>query len=229
MCGENPLGVALKEEGGGSSPRVRGKLRSACEGNEFRGLIPACAGKTWCGGFALKLQWAHPRVCGENSRSKLVSASRSGSSPRVRGKLVGGCCALDCLGLIPACAGKTPGDRPRSRPRPAHPRVCGENAKARTWSGVATGSSPRVRGKLEAVFKQTADKGLIPACAGKTQAASLQPFQAWAHPRVCGENHDNRGKRLGNGGSSPRVRGKHAKAAELGFKRGLIPACAGKT
>ena len=35
---------------------------------------------------------------------------------------------------------------------------------------LVRGSSPRVRGKHEDLIKETAKRGLIPACAGKTLA-----------------------------------------------------------
>ena len=51
----------------------------------------------------------------------------------------------------------------------------------------------------------------------------------WAHPRVCGENRPCGKTRIREGGSSPRVRGKQASLAWISTRRGLIPACAGKT
>ena len=50
------------------------------------------------------------------------------------------------------------------------------------------GSSPRVRGKLGAGEFPVAVRGLIPACAGKTDVGGGVGVHFWAHPRVCGEN-----------------------------------------
>ena len=50
-----------------------------------------------------------------------------GSSPRVRGKLGGGCETRAVCGLIPACAGKTQKSTESQMKEKAHPRVCGEN------------------------------------------------------------------------------------------------------
>ena len=50
-----------------------------------------------------------------------------------------------------------------------------------------------------------------------------------AHPRVCGENMGVKLDLKPNMGSSPRVRGKQDARAAAGIKKGLIPACAGKT
>ena len=93
----------------------------------------------------------------------------------------------------------------------------------------ATGSSPRVRGKLKDIDQLMRIGGLIPACAGKTVHVFKSGTASGAHPRVCGENI---GQMLGDElceGSSPRVRGKRARFARLKILARLIPACAGKT
>ena len=112
--------------------------------------------------------WAHPRVCGENSKLRRAKNGDVGSSPRVRGKLElfheGGC----ENGLIPACAGKTlvvVHGMPRSW---AHPRVCGENLGEFVGGAAFEGSSPRVRGKPDERCDVWTATRLIPACAGKT-------------------------------------------------------------
>ena len=51
----------------------------------------------------------------------------AGSSPRVRGKLVGRMAVEARGGLIPACAGKTVRPALDAAYSEAHPRVCGEN------------------------------------------------------------------------------------------------------
>ena len=50
-----------------------------------------------------------------------------------------------------------------------------------------------------------------------------------AHPRVCGENAAALDGGTAREGSSPRVRGKRRPDFLRRPKRGLIPACAGKT
>ena len=91
------------------------------------------------------------------------------------------------------------------------------------------GSSPRVRGKLAGRPELGGDLGLIPACAGKTRGPPRARRRPWAHPRVCGENTVASLSLTGNAGSSPRVRGKHARRRAGRRQDGLIPACAGKT
>ena len=76
-----------------------------------------------------------------------ADAHGNGSSPRVRGKRPGAEGMKRDAGLIPACAGKTLVRHMFITQRPAHPRVCGENASPETTLVYLQGSSPRVRGK----------------------------------------------------------------------------------
>ena len=111
----------------------------------------------------------------------------------------------------------------------AHPRVGGENHWAAVYAPVATGSSPRGRGKLRVVVGMAGFAGLIPAWAGKTRFGTAFVSSAAAHPRVGGENTSAARSKLGKPGSSPRGRGKPRAAVGLPAGPGLIPAWAGKT
>ena len=71
--------------------------------------------------------------------------------------------------------------------------------------------------------------GLIPAHAGKTQAARHPRVSAAAHPRSRGENHRGGHSDVDVAGSSPLTRGKHARGVHPEGFAGLIPAHAGKT
>ena len=107
VCGENALFIGRFLSEAGSSPRVRGKRHQPALQPRPRRLIPACAGKTESTRRVICKSWAHPRVCGENSRRHQSTQVPAGSSPRVRGKHSQA--VLDRLTkrLIPACAGKT--------------------------------------------------------------------------------------------------------------------------
>ena len=87
-------------------------------------------------------------MCGENWNLVKDILTGAGSSPRVRGKLAGSVVPIQDTGLIPACAGKTCVRRLVIGGPEAHPRVCGENLKAKVHDLAA--------------------EWLIPACAGKT-------------------------------------------------------------
>ena len=168
VCGENLGQDPLPPVEVGSSPRVRGK-RPGRLGQVFRvWLIPACAGKTLWGISGLRSRPAHPRVCGENGMPKIRAICVVGSSPRVRGKRYSRVKQLACLGLIPACAGKTTASESTCTPWKAHPRVCGENLHRLLRRRDQPGSSPRVRGKPLSGGSYEHCLGLIPACAGKT-------------------------------------------------------------
>ena len=131
-CGENihlDQGARLI---GGSSPRVRGKLRDKKKGKERRGLIPARAGKTSARCPSPQSPQAHPRACGENLESRSIAPLAIGSSPRVRGKLAAVLDDPARTGLIPARAGKTSWRIVPLMEHEAHPRACGENRLVRT-------------------------------------------------------------------------------------------------
>ena len=172
----------------GSSPRVRGKLPAYDQAQITSGLIPACAGKTAPGQSPSPMNWAHPRVCGENQRKIKLFTSEEGSSPRVRGKQLDRLARRGLTRLIPACAGKTAPRFAGRRDEWAHPRVCGENYNPDLHICVQPGSSPRVRGKRNSENARDLSRGLIPACAGKTGTRTRPRPPIWAHPRVCGEN-----------------------------------------
>ena len=188
VCGENVSEIRAVIFRPGSSPRVRGKRRNQTEHVLYRGLIPACAGKTSSCRSAAMPRRAHPRVCGENSPSPNHLKKMEGSSPRVRGKLAREIERVRKQRLIPACAGKTVGVCLGCPPGPAHPRVCGENSWSLAWSSPWLGSSPRVRGKHGRMLNAFSPARLIPACAGKTVSPLIPPPLSRAHPRVCGEN-----------------------------------------
>ena len=156
-------------------------------------------------------------------------SSAAGSSPRVRGKPPPLPLHRRPHRLIPARAGKTKRESSTPRSRRAHPRACGENYAPMIAALGSAGSSPRVRGKLEASAGLDMVARLIPACAGKTQALRGPPLRPPAHPRVCGENHALLVNDPNALGSSPRVRGKPGFPQKSRSPGGLIPACAGKT
>ena len=210
VCGENSPSSPSAASLAGSSPRVRGKQNPPGPDASDLGLIPACAGKTSSPPSCSSRRVAHPRVCGENTAWAACCGTTPGSSPRVRGKRELGARHGHRDRLIPACAGKTAPAKSPARSRRAHPHVCGENAAQKLGPGVLKGSSPRVRGKQRRRQPPRGRRGLIPACAGKTD--HFNPF--WhrlpAHPRVCGENREVDALDLLGEGSSPRVRGKRA-------------------
>ena len=110
-------------------------------------------------------------------------------------------------GIIPAYAGNTrrkPADRTDGGD---HPRVCGEHV-GHGWSfACLQGSSPRMRGTPSTSNFPICSSGIIPAYAGNTSLSRLWQDCRWDHPRVCGEHLEQVARRIGQEGSSPRMRG----------------------
>ena len=132
-------------------------------------------------------------------------------------------------GLIPAHAGKTSHSVAVILCETAHPRACGENPSASTFTPLPYGSSPRMRGKPQTQSLTRIRIRLIPAHAGKTAPLPRLERSRPAHPRACGENQGNLFPPDIPIGSSPRMRGKRAGSGAGAGASGLIPAHAGKT
>ena len=227
--GENDLvaGEALLEPG--SSPLTRGKHDTRVSRVLLDGLIPAHAGKTSRAADDATSAEAHPRSRGENLRFEGCDLRAQGSSPLTRGKRLPRPQTPAAHGLIPAHAGKTSRAAclpPSSR---AHPRSRGENALEGLDASEVEGSSPLTRGKHAAPHSTREQIGLIPAHAGKTVPCVAATCHLRAHPRSRGENQTHALPERPDAGSSPLTRGKRRQRQVVLYRRGLIPAHAGKT
>ena len=129
VCGEHSTLTAISTLRTGSSPRVRGTLYRRFRSHADTGIIPACAGNTAERAWRGTIDGDHPRVCGEHNSGQIVKRLAGGSSPRVRGTPRAERHAGIADGIIPACAGNTPGPQHRVRQQWDHPRVCGEHTK----------------------------------------------------------------------------------------------------
>jgi hypothetical protein len=105
-----------------------------------------------------------PAVRGDSSQQLFYAAS---SPLRARGKVGTASSPAECLGLTPACAGKSRGRSLGFRCCGAHPCVRGEKTMPPPLS--------------------TPTSGLTPACAGKSPPPPSRPKSARAHPCVRGE------------------------------------------
>ena len=106
MCGEKLAFSAVRVREMGSPPRMRGKGatgRVECFG---QGITPAYAGKRRGSCRRMHRIWDHPRVCGEKQCCRFRDSLRSGSPPRMRGKVAMFCCAVGAHRITPAYAGK---------------------------------------------------------------------------------------------------------------------------
>ena len=132
-------------------------------------------------------------------------------------------------GIIPAYAGNTPDVARRACLSGDHPRVCGEHLTDDYANADYLGSSPRMRGTPHDVDHGAPELGIIPAYEGNTPAACWKSWQAWDHPRVCGEHRSLSDLSDLEGGSSPRMRGTPVSRLRFYRIRGIIPAYAGNT
>ena len=147
----------------------------------------------------------------------------------MRGKLQTLRLGVGCLGITPACAGKTVKADLFKLFAKDHPRVCGENQVRYERPFMCAGSPPRVRGKLLLCAPFMRRSGITPACAGKTRKMEDDKRTAEDHPRVCGENLTQVDRLTVFLGSPPRVRGKPLLLLIITMWRRITPACAGKT
>ena len=209
VCGEHSVSVYTADQVEGSSPRMRGahsrqawpaagapgsspRMRGARPhpyiGNVFQRIIPAYAGSTVKQGKNGRMQWDHPRVCGEHVIPPIKDGVSWGSSPRMRGALADRPRPRRSPGIIPAYAGSTPPSPSARRRSWDHPRVCGEH-EAEGATGLAVeGSSPRMRGAPREEGAAAGRAGIIPAYAGSTEREETPDGEGGDHPRVCGEH-----------------------------------------
>ena len=167
-CGADRGRARMAQATQGSSPRVRGRQVAWIHRSQPPGLIPASAGQT-CSRTAMRLVTrAHPRECGADFVDPHRVVGVLGSSPRVRGRRYPARLPVQQPGLIPASAGQTAPDSPKSTNPGAHPRECGADKRFTKNIKRHTGSSPRVRGRRWHCAGDPASGGLIPASAGQT-------------------------------------------------------------
>ena len=86
-----------------------------------------------------------------------------------------------------------------------------------------------MRGKPGDAGADRVHRRIIPAHAGQTLSSSLPPVAHTDHPRACGANKDIGALRIGQLGSSPRMRGKPAAGDAHLLEGRIIPAHAGQT
>ena len=85
-----------------------------------------------------------------------------------------------------------------------------------------------MRGKVVQLLLGLTDKGITPACAGKSNMKITLSFNQRDHPRVCGEKQTRLFQILQSQGSPPRVRGKDILEFIPDGDIRITPACAGK-
>ena len=86
-----------------------------------------------------------------------------------------------------------------------------------------------MRGELKAKGRRQDPHGITPAYAGRTHRGRVDVPETPDHPRVCGENPDERERGTRPQGSPPRMRGERAEDALRAAGLRITPAYAGRT
>ena len=106
-CGENRVQQVRRTKGGGSPPRMRGKLKISFANSHGSRITPADAGKTRPPHHRRRAREDHPRGCGENPALCIELPWILGSPPRMRGKPTIRVFSEHDIRITPADAGKT--------------------------------------------------------------------------------------------------------------------------
>ena len=105
VCGEQFLAYPPKQRYKGSPPRVRGTALSGGPAQRRVRITPACAGNSSIQAARKGFLQDHPRVCGEQTYSVVLSRTIPGSPPRVRGTVTTYAKFFCHIRITPACAG----------------------------------------------------------------------------------------------------------------------------
>ncbi len=182
-CGAHASCSVVSTRTPGSSPRMRGSQEVSMLAVRPVGIIPAHAGLTRYAAARLLAARDHPRACGAHSSGVGGSDGSLGSSPRMRGSRL--CAILSCRlsGIIPAHAGLTCRHMRCMRTTRDHPRACGAHKNRSSVSGIAAGSSPRMRGSHCVFHFNLPFFGIIPAHAGLTlKNPNIDAILSGPHP-----------------------------------------------
>ena len=126
----------------------------------------------------------------------------------MRGKAKAVALDKDLSRITPAYAGKSYFHENSQRKSQDHPRLCGEKFRLTLTLGVALGSPPPMRGKVNIPeYNETLDR-ITPAYAGKRNHWQKKTSLRKDHPRLCGEKACFFPLCISELGSPPPMRGK---------------------
>jgi len=171
----------------GSSPRTRGTDQQKATQQLHRRFIPAHAGnRVACISPPICLP-VHPRARGEQAVARKAALTSAGSSPHVRGTVLGQAARRDDRRFIPARAGNSDPGNKIDATWAVHPRTCGEQKVLYRLCDRFAGSSPHVRGTACLISLHFLSSRFIPARAGNRMQGSGTINGHAVHPRTCGE------------------------------------------
>ena len=193
------------------------------------GIISACAEQTTASNNTRITHRDHLRVCGADQTTNRAWGAGTGSSPRVRSRLLAGAFDVAPAGIISACAEQTARRSTSASRSPDHLRVCGADELRPVAAVGHAGSSPRVRSRPAVGRGDRGVEGIISACAEQTSRLPRLRTRRPDHLRVCGADGKPYDRWEPGGGSSPRVRSRHRLVGRACPPPGIISACAEQT
>ncbi len=172
----------------GSPPRLWGKLPPTPVNNSELWFTPTPVGKTLCFNYNILKRVVHPHACGENILFSTHDSSRSGSPPRLWGKLRGAYWRTRNARFTPTPVGKTTPCSTALQGAMVHPHACGENSSGFFRAKRYNGSPPRLWGKRLEHLSSNPLERFTPTPVGKTAACREVYRQKAVHSHACGEN-----------------------------------------
>ncbi len=213
----------------GPPPRTRGRPIPSGPGQNRTRTTPAYAGTTPGSTRSGGQDRDHPRVRGDDPSKAIRAGPLPGPPPRTRGRRDGVDGREAVVGTTPAYAGTTPSAHPTSSSNWDHPRVRGDDLRARHVRADPRGPPPRTRGRRHRRAGSRVRPGTTPAYAGTTTAMPRAGGHTWDHPRVRGDDFIVLNPKVWNSGPPPRTRGRHHELVVLHALRRTTPAYAGTT
>ena len=210
-------------------PHGRGKVACTDQTIQPDGITPAQAGKSPACRVHPCTGRDHPRVGGEKMLARVHTSTSRGSPSHRRGKVFLTDLVRVVVGITPAQAGKSQGDRADRGAEQDHPRTGGEKKCDQQQSRAGQGSPPHRRGKECVDAASEVDRGITPAQAGKRSGRFPAGPRRWDHPRMGGEKRPAFSMMDSVSGSPPRGRGKVFKHRDALGEIGITPAWAGKS
>ncbi len=190
---------------------------------------PACAGTTPPPAQPCAAPSVHPRVRGDDSSRQSRHGPLFGSPPRARGRRLAHGAAVAGARFTPACAGTTRSRAGCWSATTVHPRVRGDDLSSSSISAISVGSPPRARGRPRRHGRPGRVLRFTPACAGTTPASLRLRLRPAVHPRVRGDDSNQKRGVASSLGSPPRARGRRLERAGRAALVRFTPACAGTT
>ena len=166
-CGDKATVIVAVPDFVGSSPRVWGQAFFLVEPSALLRIIPTRVVTSRRVISLLLSRRDHPHACGDKRHHVFLSASKTGSSPRVWGQVFFYAQQTAALRIIPTRVGTSETNCP--------------------MSDRQRGSSPRVWGQVSHPGGERQQQGIIPTRVGTSIRFLRLTVNQWDHPHACGD------------------------------------------